>query len=252
MKKILFLIVAVIIIAIIPNVYADEEWFGEIEASIGSDTLIDGELPASVGSKTENASVTYDSVKLKYVPAEGKTKPGPMAWLGIKVTAPSGVKDKTDANNVKYYPVGDESNPRNFFEKKDSKSDDAPYYIFLYNSVTQEKLEDACKKGIEKLELGKWVFTWDEKGEHKQTFTIYINTKTVTLVNEKDEDLFTPDDAEKLINEYKESQKQEEQTKQETEKNKNPNTSDINIVLTVGTIFVSALCIGYIFKKRFN
>ena len=252
MKKLLFLIVAAIVVVAMPNVKADEGWLGKVEASIGSDTLKEGNLPTAVGSETENASVTYDSVKLKYVPEENSEtvkRPGPMAWVGIKVTAPSGVNSKDLAQKAKYYPVGDESNPRTFFEKKDSEGDNAPYYIYLYDSVTQKELEDACKKGIEKLQLGKWVFTWDENGTHKQTFTIYINTKSVTLVDNEDKELFTPTDAEKLINEYNESQKQQETKTEETKDNtKNPNTSD-TIIYSLIAITISAIGIAFAYKK---
>ena len=255
MKKILFLIVAAIVVVAMPNVKAAEPWLGKVEASVGNDTLKEGNLPAAIGSETENASVTYDSVKLKYVPevnSETIKRPGPMAWVGIKVTAPSEVNSKELAQKAKYYPVGDESNPRVFFDKRDSKGDDAPYYIYLYDSVTQEELEEACKKGIEKLELGKWVFTWDEKGEHKQKFTIYINTKTVTLINEKDENLFTPTDAEKLINEYNESKKQQETKTEEVKDNtKNPNTSD-TIIYSVIAITISAIGLVFTYKKLHN
>ena len=250
MKKILFLIVAAIVVVAMPNVKADESWLGKVEASIGNDTLLKGELPAT----TENTTLTYDSVELKYVPADGKTKPGPMAWVGMKVTAP---KEVTSSNlsNVKYYKVGDETNVKSFEDLKDGGNGDSdPYYIYIYVSVTQEKLEEACKKGMETLELGKWVFTWDEQGTHKQTFTININTKTVTLLNEENENLFTPTDAEELINEYNESQKQtsqETKTEETKDNTKNPNTSD-TIIYSVIAITVSAIGLAFTYKKLHN
>ena len=264
MKK--FMMLATILVAglfIMPNVHAEDTWYGNVEASIGNDTLKSGSLPQPVNDKTAEVTVTYDTVTLQYVAEESNIgKTGTSAWLGVKVNAPTEAKEniktctepKTSCKAAQYYPEGDKENPRNFFDKKDGGNGESgtPYYIYLYNAVTKEKLEEAAKNGVEVLKLGTWYFDWDGNGTYEQKVNLAINVKTVTLKSlEGEKELFTPIEAEKLINEYKQSQQQVQPEEEQKEEN-NPNTSDINLYLLLSLIAVSSCGIAYTVKRRFN
>ncbi len=241
MKKILFLITGFIIsLAFIPNVFALT--LKEVSDITGNDTKISGESEVTkIDDKT--TKITYKNAEFYYASEETNDagfRPKENAWIGIKVAYPEGVTD--DSYDI--YVNGE------LYEDGGVKKESSYSEWF---GINLKRLNEAIENNT-KITY-RIAFDWDKKDDKEdQVVIIEIDPMSISLykTQDKSEEVWTPAIALEKKAELDKANKQEDQAKKETEKNQNPNTSDINLLATVGTILVSALCVLYIFKKRFN
>lgn len=227
MKK-LFLILALFLMIMVPQVYA--LGFENVTVLNNSDSYLGGK-PTIEGNGTRKVTITFDSALLKIVksnPSQGRTIDA--AWLGVKIVAPKDVpiatlKKATYVNNgstvEKSFWNNQDSN------KSESQSDE--HYINVYGAITEEFLTNAAKKGA-MIEYS-WTFDWDNDGDDDQTVIIKVEPKNAVLIAINSNDILWNQD---MYNDLK--------------PDNNPDTGD-TILVYVGIMALSIISEIYAIKK---
>ncbi len=225
MKK-LFLILALFLLIMVPQVYALTY---ENVTVLNSNDSYKGGKPTVVGNGTNKVTITYESALLKIVPKQpsiGRTIDA--AWLGVKVVAPKDVpiaklKEATYSSDTagKSFWTNQDSN------KSESQSDE--HYINVYGAITEDILTKATKEGKDITYT--WTFDWDNDKKDDQTVTIVVSPKNVVLTAQANDDIIWNQD---MYDDLKPE--------------KNPGTSD-NLPIYLGIMSLSIISEIYAIKK---
>ena len=152
--------------------------FGDVSVLTGAETCV------VTGNKTSSTAVeTPEKIELQWYPADataGRNQDG--WWIGIKVTAPEGMRD-AELTTVKYQR-GDGS-IGSFWSSKDSLS--APHYITLWGLVNEGYLATALNAGTHLSYQWKFDWTGSDFAEDKtQVVTIDIDPQNIVLKKSDD------------------------------------------------------------------
>ncbi len=218
-KNRLFLLIAVMMLSIIPNVFAATTYgtVKDITEATG-DSLTSGK--GTISTSGDTTTIRYDAATFKMLEADDDAadgvRPGPAAWIGFEITEPD---DKKDSSFKVTMP--------------DDKVEQIKAGSFKdFVGITPHNLEKVLLEG--KLLTYKYSFDWDEDGTDDQFVIIQIDPEKVTLTpTEGEEESWSPEIAKKI----------------KDEKNTNPDTSDINLFLLIGLLTAGGAGLAYYFKK---
>ena len=112
-------------------------------------------------------------------------------WVGIKMTAPTGM-DSTTLENATYKSkasqTSDWSSVKSFWKYKDSEDDMDTHYITLWAYINEKKLNDAINNDYDLIT--EWQFDWDNDSTYEQAVSVEIDPLLVRL--NKDSEIVYP------------------------------------------------------------
>ena len=141
---------------------------------------------------TENVTVKYDILNLKWYPADpslGRYENG--WWLGIRITPPTSLSGEA-LKGVKFQTYGRQktwSGEKDFY---DSTADEGHQYLSSWSYIDTNFINEAKKAGQVEATLGKIRFDWNKDGAYEQNVTIVINVNNTELSLESGDESKTP------------------------------------------------------------
>lgn len=216
-KKILFAFIMIMILAIVPNVFASDD-YGEVKdiTAEAGDSLSSGK--GTIETKGNTTTIRYSAATFKMLEAnEGAAdgeRPGPAAWVGFEITEPKNNKDSK-------FKVTTPDNETTEIKKSSFRD---------YVGITPNNLKNVLLKGT--VLTYKYAFDWDEDDTKDQYVIIEIDPEGITLTpTNGGKSVWSPEIAQDIL------------------EKENPNTSDINLFFFIGLIVISGFGLVYYFKK---
>lgn len=219
MKKcIFFSLIAVITFAIMPNVFAAENYgvVKDITKETG-DSLYSGQGTLETNGNT--TTIRYSAATFKMLEADKDAsageRPGPAAWIGFEITEP------TTDNDSKFKVTTPDNKTT---EIKSSSFRD-------YVGITPENLKKVLLNGT--VLTYKYSFDWNEDNSNDQFVIIEIDPEGITLIPTNGGDyVWSPAIAKAILDQQ------------------NPNTSDIHLPILLVFLVISGIGLIYCLKRR--
>lgn len=216
-KSLFFSLIALFLLAIIPNVSAAENYgtVKDITKETG-DSLSSGQ--GTIETKGNTTTIRYSAATFKMLEedknASGGERPGPAAWIGFEVTEPENDKDSKFKVTM-----------------PDNKTTEIKASSFKdYVGITPNNLKAALLRGT--ILTYKYSFDWNEDGDADQFVIIQVDPEEITLLpTSGGESVWSPDIAQQIL------------------KEQNPNTSDIHFLPLLGLLVIGGCGLIYGFKR---
>ncbi len=142
----------------------------------------DGITVSNENGSYVNAAFT-SSVTLSWVAANieaGRTQDG--WWAGLKITAPDALKTEDDFSDVTFKSKGSSnewSDPKNFWDYKDSTDPEGLQFLGLWGLLTDAYLKSAAT--ADSNIVYSWKFDWNKDGIYEQQVNLSIDPSKITL-----------------------------------------------------------------------
>ena len=183
-----------VLLMITSSLPATSIYAADVDDNLGQVSVITGAHQADVNNDNQSKIVvTYnDEITLNWSAKDEIIERNQDGWwVGIKMTAPTGV-DSSTLENATYQSRSDQASDwgssKSFWEYKDSEDDVDVHYITLWAYVNEQKLNDAIDS--EKNLVTDWQFDWDNNSDYEQMVSIEIDPSLVKL--KKDSKLVYP------------------------------------------------------------
>ncbi len=255
-KKLLFALTVTATFMFIPNVFAYTNEQGTVSNITDSDTLV-GSITVNpeAGENDKTKYMRFKDATFNFVPADPSNPAGNRkenyAWVGIKVSYPSGVSQTGYKVYVDDILHNDNSTINEGVRETDSYKE--------WFGISEARLLDAIKNNQPiRYELS---FDWDGTGEKKDqiviieidpmTITVYPTKEAATTASaagNKEGALWTPEIAKETKAKLLATVSQPEKKQPENQES-NPDTADINLLNLLALIIASGLGLTYSVKK---
>lgn len=196
MKKSIYKLLSsvLVLLMITSSLPAISIYAADVDDNLGQVSVITGADQADVNNDNQSKIVvTYnDEITLDWSAKDEIIERNQDGWwVGIKMTAPTGV-DSSTLENATYQSRSDQASDwgssKSFWEYKDSEGEVDVHYITLWAYVNEQKLNDAIDS--EKNLVTDWQFDWDNNSDYEQMVSIEIDPSLVKL--KKDSKLVYP------------------------------------------------------------